>query len=137
MRPILLLALLITQSSVATECLPAHSHQSAVLDSHESVVLRGEIESVPNPNPYAPSFSKWLKLASPICVEGTACDGFHFKKEVVRSLRLLTPAKLLEEFRPGRRLGSGQRVTLRGELLGPAVNDEGVENVYFAITEVL
>ena len=136
MRPILLLALLITQSSAANECLHVNSHQSLPLDSNQSVVLRGVIEREPNPVPYPPSFSTWLKLASPICVEGTARDGFHFKKEVVRSVRLVIPKKLLEELRPGGRLRSGQRVTLRGELLGPAVNDELVENVYFAIIEV-
>lgn len=72
-----------------------------------------------------------LKLTIPICVEGTARDGFHFKKEKVESLVLGIPANLMGTLRPL------DRVALRGEFWGPAVNGGPVDEVIFAVREIL
>ena len=130
MHRTLLLALLVVQAAAAAgECFRANSHQS--------VVLRGVIEN--QWDQYPQSFTTWLNLASPICIEGTAPEGFRFKKETVRSIQVGIPRPLLEELRLGRRLGPGKEVTLRGQFVGPALNakNETVGDVIFSIAEIL
>ena len=125
MRTILLSLCFVAQLAHAVDCF-------RVVDSasRPRVVLRGIIEYAPSGSTPG-AFQTVLKLTTPICVEGTARDGFHFKKENVNSLVLGIPASLIGTLRPL------DRVTLRGEFWGPAVNGGAVDDVTFAVRERL
>jgi hypothetical protein len=124
-RILLGLLLLLAQPLLAAECF-------RIVDSpsRPQIVLRGIVEYEPVSS--APgAVETFLKLSSPICVQGVARDGLPFKKENVESIKLGLPATLLGALQPL------DRVTLRGEFWGPAVNDEALDDVMFAVREVL
>jgi hypothetical protein len=118
--------------AIAIEPEPRAAECFLVMDSasRPPVVLRGEIEYAPSGSTSG-AFQTVLKLTTPICVEGTARDGFHFKRESVNSLVLGIPVDLMGRLQPL------DRVTLRGEFWGPAVNGGAVDNVMFAVKELL
>src|SRR5579863_1061707 len=121
----IVLALLLAQPVLAADCL-----RIAASPSPPQIVLRGVIDLKPaSPPPGA--IEVFLKLSTPICVEGAARNGLPFKKERVDSIKLGLPASLLGAFQ------SLDRVTLRGELWGPAVNGGPSDDVMFAVREVL
>src|SRR5439155_18868255 len=120
--------LLLSQSVLGAECF-------RVVDSPSPppIVLRGVVEHRPASS--APdAIETWLKLYTPICVRGRAREGLPFTKENVESIQLGLPAQLLGTLQPL------DRVTLRGELQGPAVNGEAfgeaLDNVGFSVKEV-
>ena len=128
MRVTLTVMLLAAQPLLADECLRIVNSPSP-----PQIVLRGVVEDRPaSPPPGA--VSTFLKLSTPICIEGVARDGFPFKREGVESIMLGVPANLMGTLR------SLDRVTLRGELWGPPVNGHALDvldEVTFAIREVL
>jgi hypothetical protein len=125
MRIVLALLLLLAQPVLAADCL-----RIVASPSPPQIVLRGVIDLKPaSPPPGA--IEVFLKLSTPICVEGAARNGFPFKKERVDSIKLGLPANLLGAFQ------SLDRVILRGELWGPAVNGGPPDDVMFAVREVL
>jgi hypothetical protein len=128
MRTILIALLLLTPPALASECLPVVNEPSP-----PQIVLRGVVEY--RPSSLAPdAVQTWLKLATPICVRGRARDGLPFTRENVESIQLGLPTHLLGTLQPL------ERVTLRGELQGPAVNGEAfgeaLDNVGFSVKEV-
>jgi len=125
MRTLLALPLLLAHPVLAADCL-----RVVASPSPPQVVLRGVIDLRPaSPPPGA--IETFLKLSTPVCVEGLARNGLPFKKERVDSIKLGLPANLLGAFQ------SLDRVTLRGELWGPAVNGGAPDDVVFAVREVL
>jgi hypothetical protein len=128
MRTMLIALLLLTPPALAGECFPVVNEPSP-----PQIVLRGVVEHRPVSS--APdAVETWLKLSTPICVRGRARDGLPFTKEKVESIQLGLPTHLLGTLQPL------DRVTLRGELQGPAVNGEAfgeaLDNVGFSVKEV-
>jgi hypothetical protein len=124
MRIVIALLLLLARPVLAADCL-------RIVDSPSppQVVLRGTIDLKPaSPPPGAIEF--FLKLATPICIQGVARDGLPFKKENVETIELGLPANLLDSFKPL------DRATLRGEFWGPT-DDSGAVVIVFVVREVL
>ena len=123
MRPIralVLLVALIAQCCDAAECLLAQATQPLVLD--------GSVEY--HREPGKPGFSILLRLAAPICVQGSRRNGTQFKFENLSTIQLGIPANLNKGLR------DGDHVALRGEIWAPAENDPH-DSVTFALQEVL
>ena len=145
MRPSLLLLFLVAQLSSAADCYlvvgppsPPRVVLSGVIEyvpaePPEGLEVAGDaiVDFFPYPGPSPAAFQTVLKLSAPVCLEGTARDGFHFKKEHVESIVLGIPANLMGTLRPL------DRVRLRGEFWGPAVNGGPVDDVMFAVREIL
>ena len=130
MHRALLLTLFVAQAAAAADgCFNANSHAS--------VVLRGVIENRPDQDQQ--SFTTWLNLSSPICVDGIAPHGVRYKKEVLSSIQLGIPRPLFRDWRSGGRLAPGKPVTLRGQISGPALNakNETIGEIIFGIEEIL
>jgi hypothetical protein len=124
MRVVIALLLLLVQPVLAADCL-----RIVESPSPPQVVLRGTIDLKPaSPPPGA--IEVFLKLSTPVCVQGVARDGLPFKKENVEAIKLGLPANLLGAFKPL------DRVTLRGELWGPP-DDTGALVVVFVVRQVL
>jgi hypothetical protein len=128
MRVTLALMLLAAQPLLADECLRIVS-----VPKPPQIVLRGVIHHRSEAPPPG-AVSTFLKLSTPICIQGFDRDSRPFKKEGIHSIRVGAPVNILVTLRPA------DRVTLRGELWGPAVNGHSVDpvdDVTFAIKEVL
>ncbi len=144
MRPSLILLFLFAQLSSAADCYrvvsspsPPRVVLSGVIeyqraDPPEGLEVKDAIANLfSDPGGSPTSFQTVLKLTTPICLEGTARDGFHFKKEHVESIVLGIPANLMGTLLPL------DRVTLHGEFWGPAVTGGPVDDVMFAVREIL
>jgi hypothetical protein len=125
MRLVSLLLLLTTPPVLAADCF-----QIVNSPSPPQIVLRGVIELRHDPDPPAGT-QTFLKLSTPVCVQGVARDGRPFKKERVDLIQLGAPVSLLTSFR------TLDRVTLRGELWGPAENSGPPDGFIFAVKEAL
>lgn len=124
MRTVLVLLLLLTQPVLASNCLRIVNSPSP-----PQIVLRGVIE-LKRANPQ-PGVERFLKLSTPICVEGVARDGRSFRKERVDVIQLGAAINLFNA------LQARHRVTLRGELWGPAENGGPPDGFIFAVRELL
>jgi hypothetical protein len=116
------IAIAIVLHAQIVECLPI---------GKGPVSLRGVIEHkhAKSDTPAAPSL--FLRLDSPICVEGIDRYGGVNKWRNMSSILLGIPIDLLDrEFR------DGESVELRGEIWGPAANDPS-DVITFAIGQVL
>jgi hypothetical protein len=125
MRNVVALLLVLTQSSLAAECLPVADSPSG-----PQIVLRGVIEYKPVKS--APgTLEIVLKLDAPVCVEGVGRDGLPFKKEDVKTIMLGLPDNLAV-------LQPHTRVELRGAILDHSFNEksEPVDDLTFVVSEV-
>ena len=129
MRTIFVVLLILAQSSLAAECL------SVPTSPRQMIELRGVIEHK-QASSSPGSVEIFLKLSTPICVQGVGENGRPFKHRNITFIMVGIPdavADLMVRLRPH------AHVTLRGELLYPTFNErsERIEDVTFMVKEVV
>jgi hypothetical protein len=129
MRAVFLVLLMLAQPSLAAECLSVPTAPGQMIE------LRGVIEHRPASSSPG-SVEIFIKLSTPICVQGVGEDGRPFKHRNITFIMVGIP-DALADLVVG--LRSGAHVTLRGELLYPTFNEksERIEEVTFMVKEVV